>query len=102
MVGSGITILDILKEVTGAIGVVPFLKPIFASVVGLLRSVQVNTNLCLASIIVSFCRLPANASELLRDEGPRLDGGRFCSAACGNMFGVTYGFDGSGKIDSEI
>ena len=42
MVGSGSTILDILKDASGAISVVPLLKPIVASVAGLLRAVQVS------------------------------------------------------------
>ncbi|RXW16055.1 hypothetical protein EST38_g9799 [Candolleomyces aberdarensis] len=40
MVGSGFTILDILKDASEAIGVVPVLKPIFASVAGVLQAVQ--------------------------------------------------------------
>ncbi|RXW23941.1 hypothetical protein EST38_g1902 [Candolleomyces aberdarensis] len=40
MVGSGLTVLDILKDASEAVGVVPLLKPIFASVAGLLRAVQ--------------------------------------------------------------
>ncbi|RXW22015.1 hypothetical protein EST38_g3829 [Candolleomyces aberdarensis] len=40
VVGSGFTILDILKDASEAIGVVPLLKPIFASVAILLRTVQ--------------------------------------------------------------
>ena len=46
MVGSGFTILDILKDASEAVGVVPLLKPIFASVAGLLRAVQVSADLC--------------------------------------------------------
>ena len=47
MVGSGFTIFDMLKDASEAIGVVPVLKPIFASVAGLLRAVQVSLSLCL-------------------------------------------------------
>ena len=41
ILGSGITILEVLKEASEAIGAVPFLKPIFASVSALLSSAQV-------------------------------------------------------------
>ncbi|KAJ2920756.1 hypothetical protein H1R20_g16339, partial [Candolleomyces eurysporus] len=40
ILGSGITILEVLKEASEAIDAVPFLKPIFASVTALLSSAQ--------------------------------------------------------------
>ena len=55
--------MDIVKDVSEAIGVVPLLKPIFASVAGLLRAVQVSIRIrhirriCVAMLLYSHSGL---------------------------------------------